>query len=122
VPVPNLVELIGASVPLKRIARMRFAGLCPFHSEKTPSFHVYDSGRKWRYHCHGCGAGGDIVDWLMKTRGLTYRQASATAGMPVAPDPVIVAARTERKRREAAINAYRNTHPHCCIPDWLLAV
>lgn len=45
--------------------------LCPFHSEKTPSFHVHAN----RYHCFGCGAGGDIFDYIEKINGLTHSQA-----------------------------------------------
>lgn len=50
-----------------------FMGLCPFHGEKTPSFHVHD-GKK-RYHCFGCGVHGDIFDFAKEYLGLSFREA-----------------------------------------------
>lgn len=119
--IPYLVELIGASVELKRHGRL-YVGLCPFHAEKTPSLQVFSGRHKWRWHCHGCGADGDAIDWLMRTRSLTYKQAAATLGLPVAPDPVVQASRKERARRAAALNHYRDTHVHCTLPDWAIDV
>ncbi|MCB9913484.1 MAG: toprim domain-containing protein, partial [Planctomycetes bacterium] len=51
-------------------------GLCPFHSETTPSFRVTPS--KNLYHCFGCGKGGSAVDWLVSTRGVSIREAFET--------------------------------------------
>jgi putative DNA primase/helicase len=45
--------------------------LCPFHAERTPSFCVYED----HFHCFGCGACGDLIDWLMRTRQLTFGEA-----------------------------------------------
>lgn len=47
--------------------------LCPFHQEKTPSFRVYDSGKRW--HCFGCGENGDAIDFVRKLFGLSFQQA-----------------------------------------------
>jgi DNA primase len=121
---PYLVEMIGQTVALKRNGK-RYLGLCPFHAEKTPSFQVWDNGRKWRWHCHGCGATGDDIEWLRRTRNLTYPQARASLNLPaITPQQRSASeqALKEKRRRAAAVNAYRDTHPHCCIPDWLLAV
>lgn len=68
----DIVALVGSSVKLARKGRL-FWGLCPFHKEKSPSFKV-DNERR-RYHCFGCGAGGDALDWLQKTRNLTFAEA-----------------------------------------------
>src|SRR3989338_3829207 len=59
----DIVEVIGAVVPLKRAGR-NFKGQCPFHQEKTPSFIV--SPDKQIFHCFGCGAGGNVYSFLMK--------------------------------------------------------
>ncbi|MBD2816643.1 hypothetical protein ID850_18300, partial [Xenorhabdus sp. Flor] len=47
--------------------------LCPFHQEKTPSMVITPS--KNLYHCFGCDAGGSVLDWVMKTEGLSLRHA-----------------------------------------------
>jgi hypothetical protein len=60
----------------------RWTGLCPFHSEKTPSFQVYqDRLGKWQFHCFGCGAHGDAVDFLQRLHGLDFHQALAHLGI-----------------------------------------
>ncbi|HKY51362.1 MAG TPA: CHC2 zinc finger domain-containing protein, partial [Candidatus Limnocylindria bacterium] len=71
----DIVQLIGASVPLKKAGR-GFVGLCPFHVEKTPSFHV-DPDRR-TYKCFGCSEGGDVFTWLEKREGLTPAEALNT--------------------------------------------
>jgi DNA primase len=57
----NIVQIVQEYVPLRR-AGTTFKGLCPFHSEKTPSFHV--NPERGFFHCFGCGAGGDIFKFL----------------------------------------------------------
>jgi DNA primase len=68
----DIVQLIGERVGLKKAGR-GFVGLCPFHSEKTPSFHV-DPDRR-TYKCFGCGEGGDVFTWLEKQDGLEPAEA-----------------------------------------------
>ncbi|HQJ08108.1 MAG TPA: CHC2 zinc finger domain-containing protein, partial [Deltaproteobacteria bacterium] len=58
----DIVAVISGYVSLKKRGRT-YVGLCPFHTEKTPSFHV-DSGRQ-TYKCFGCGKGGDVITFLM---------------------------------------------------------
>ncbi len=65
----DIVELIGARMTLKK-SGATFKGCCPFHHEKTPSFHV--NPVKQFYHCFGCGESGDIFTFLMKQDGLTF--------------------------------------------------
>ena len=69
----DIVEIVGSFVQLKRAGSTNFKGLCPFHQEKTPSFHV-DSARQM-YHCFGCGKGGDVVRFLMDKENLTFVDA-----------------------------------------------
>ena len=68
----DVVELIGSDVELKK-AGTNFKGLCPFHSENTPSFNVSQS--KQFYHCFGCGASGDAIKYLREAHGLTFMDA-----------------------------------------------
>jgi DNA primase len=71
----DLVELIGRSVALKRVGAY-YRGLCPFHSEKTPSFYVRPQTQSW--HCFGCGKWGTAFDWLMEREHLDFAEALRT--------------------------------------------
>lgn len=71
----NIVDFIGEYIRLTR-AGSGFKGLCPFHNEKTPSFNV--SEERQRFHCFGCGKGGDIFTFLMEMEGLEFREALET--------------------------------------------
>jgi len=68
----DIVEVIGAHVRLRRVGN-RFIGLCPFHSEKTPSFSV--SPERGFFHCFGCGAGGTVFNFVMQIEGLSFPEA-----------------------------------------------
>jgi DNA primase len=68
----DVVELVGRSVALKRAGRS-YKGLCPFHHEKTPSFHVNPD--RGTYYCFGCHEGGDIFHFVQKTEGLGFIDA-----------------------------------------------
>jgi DNA primase len=68
----DIVEFISDYVPLKK-AGQNYKGLCPFHSEKTPSFMVNQT--KQIFHCFGCGAGGDVISFLMKQDSLSFGEA-----------------------------------------------
>ncbi len=68
----DIVEVISSYVPLKKSGR-NFSGLCPFHSEKTPSFMV--SSERQVFKCFGCGESGDVFTFLEKTEGWEFREA-----------------------------------------------
>ncbi len=68
----DIVDVISDYVQLKKAGRL-FKGLCPFHSEKTPSFMV--DPQKQLYHCFGCGEGGNVYTFLMRKEGLDFREA-----------------------------------------------
>src|SRR5690349_7120758 len=83
----KLVELVGETVKLQRRGRS-FTGLCPFHKEKTPSFHV--NPERGFYHCFGCHASGDAIKFVQETEGLDFveavRQLAERAGIDVVDD------------------------------------
>jgi DNA primase len=80
----DLVDLVGAVVPLKR-AGERWKGLCPFHQEKTPSFTVHP--KLGLFHCFGCHAGGDAFEFLRRHDRLEFPEAvrllAERAGVPL---------------------------------------
>ena len=81
-------EVISSYVTLKR-AGSNLTGLCPFHSEKTPSFSV--SAPNGFFYCFGCGTGGDVISFIMKIENLDYPSAVAflakRAGLPLPESP-----------------------------------
>ena len=68
----DIVDIVSGYVRLKR-SGSSFMGCCPFHREKTPSFHV--SADKQLYHCFGCGAGGSVIQFIMNAEGLDFPDA-----------------------------------------------
>jgi DNA primase len=68
----DIVAVVGDHTTLKRAGKS-FKGLCPFHTEKTPSFSVTPDGNF--FHCFGCGASGDIYDFLIRIEGLEFPEA-----------------------------------------------
>ena len=69
----DIVDIVSQSVLLKK-SGSNFFGLCPFHSEKTPSFSV--NINKQIYYCFGCGAGGDVLNFLKRYHGITFPEAA----------------------------------------------
>ena len=105
----DIAELIGSYVKLQK-AGVNFKALCPFHTEKTPSFYVTPSRQIW--HCFGCSAGGDIFRFVMNIEGVEFPEAlrllAAKAGVALErQDPKL---RSERTRildlLEAAASYY----------------
>lgn len=68
----SILEVISDYVGLKK-SGVNYLGLCPFHSEKTPSFNVNPA--KGIYHCFGCGVGGDVVSFIMRIEGMAFPEA-----------------------------------------------
>lgn len=71
----DIVELVGQRVKLTKAGR-HFKGLCPFHSEKSPSFIV--SAERQSYKCFGCAEGGDAISFLQKYEGMSFLEALET--------------------------------------------
>ncbi|MBQ9578686.1 MAG: DNA primase, partial [Ottowia sp.] len=94
----DIVDIISRHVQLKK-AGANFLGLCPFHSEKTPSFNV-NPARQF-FHCFGCGKGGNAITFLMEHTGATFREAvedlAQQCGLAVPEDD-----RSPQERQRAA--------------------
>ena len=69
----DIVQVVGEYLPLRKAGPTRYVGLCPFHSEKTPSFSVHASHQFFK--CFGCGAGGDVLKFVMDIEGLSFYEA-----------------------------------------------
>lgn len=104
----DIVDVISSYVNLKRTGR-NMVGLCPFHGEKTPSFHV--NVENAYFHCFGCGAGGDVITFIRRIENLDYLDAvrllAQRAGMTVPMEGVDdktarIRARIFEANREAA--------------------
>jgi DNA primase len=70
----DIIDLINSVVPLKKAGSNRWKACCPFHEEKTPSF-VVDNQRQ-RYHCFGCGKGGNVFSFIMEHEGVDFPNAA----------------------------------------------
>lgn len=69
----DLVRVVNEYVPLRKAGPARFKACCPFHDEKTPSFHVHATEQF--YKCFGCGEGGDVIKFIEKIERLTFWEA-----------------------------------------------
>lgn len=91
----DIQAVVGDTVKLTRRGRS-WVGLCPFHKERTPSFHV--TPERGIYHCFGCSEHGNVIDFVMKVEGLTFpdavRRLAERAGVEVEEN------RSEHQRRE----------------------
>jgi DNA primase len=105
---PDLVNTTQNAGVVLRKRGGNFIGLCPFHTEKTPSFVVYP--QKGRFRCYGCGASGDSVDFIQQLYGLSYPDAlkhlGIDRGKPYRPDPTI----ERRKQLRAAFQRWRRNY------------
>src|SRR5690606_5781377 len=83
----DIAEVVGEVVALRPAGRGQFKGLCPFHDEKTPSFHVHQD--RGFFYCFGCQAKGDLFDFVMRTRSMSFPEAlkllGDRAGVEVGP-------------------------------------
>ncbi len=99
----NIVEIVKRHVELKRAGTGSWKGLCPFHNEKTPSFHVNES--RQFFHCFGCGEKGDAISFLMKIEQRPFadvlRDLANLAGVELDERPLTSGERRARQEAES---------------------
>ena len=90
----------GAGVELRRSGR-RLVGLCPFHEDRRPSLLVYEESQSW--FCFGCDQGGDVIDFVGRMRGISFRETAALleAGVGSRPTPAAVPGSPDRRQVRA---------------------
>lgn len=94
----SLHDLVARYVKLQMGERGSWWGCCPFHDERTASFHVLEA--RGVFHCFGCGAGGDAIAFLMKIEGIDFIAALHQLAGGREPDPAQIARMQERRRRQ----------------------
>ena len=116
----DIVDVVSGYVALQRKGGNLF-GLCPFHNEKTPSFHVLPD--KQFYHCFGCKKGGGVINFIMEIENLTFPEAvrflAKRANLPVPEDdgPQDGADRLRRRVLELNRDAARWYYDLLCSPE-----
>jgi DNA primase len=112
----DIVDLVGRSVALKRRGK-DFVGLCPFHQEKTPSFHVSPS--KQYFHCYGCKEGGNAIDFVIKRDRVEFKDALRTLGEAAGLEmPTWGMSREKTSERQQLLDACSAT---CALFEKMLA-
>ena len=102
----SIVALVSQHVKLKRRGTAQL-GLCPFHNEKSPSFHVNEDRKN--FHCFGCHKSGDAIDWLQEVEGLSFldavKELADRAGVPLPKEDLSPAEITASRHREGLLRA-----------------
>jgi DNA primase len=110
----NLADVVSGSVALRKAGAGRLKGLCPFHSEKTPSFHVdVDKGF---YKCFGCGKAGDAITFVRETEQLSFAEAVEALGqrfgVPIEYEAGSGPTREERSLRQELFDLHEQAAAH----------
>lgn len=100
----NIADVIGTYIELRSDGN-EFTALCPFHEERTPSFTVSPSARA--FHCFGCGENGDVIDFVTKISGSSFKDACESLGGDKLPDGQPAIKKPAAKR----VNYYEEYHP-----------
>src|ERR1044071_5342364 len=106
----DIVRVVGEYVRLRRSGSKNYAGLCPFHSEKTPSFSVHSVFQI--YKCFSCGEAGDVFNFVMKIEGVSFYEAlkllADRHGIPLPKRSYV--ADEETKQRESIFRMHELAH------------
>ncbi len=105
----GIAEVVGDHVTLRPAGGGSLKGLCPFHEERSPSFHVTPA--KGLYHCFGCQVGGDVIDFLERIEHLTFQEAveklAARFGIELQYEETSTGARRPQGERTRLLEAHR---------------
>ena len=111
----DIVDVVSGYVRLTKRSGANQFGLCPFHSEKTPSFSV--SPDRQIYHCFGCGKGGGVINFIMEIENLSFPEAveflAKRVGMPIPEEEN--SAESKRRRRMLDLNRDAARFFHTCL-------
>ena len=112
----DMERIVSGYLPLKKKGRY-LVGLCPFHSEKSPSFYVYPQNQS--FYCFGCGAGGDVITFIRRIENLEYMEAvkllADRCGLELPMDSDQSDARSMLKKRVLDINRESARFFHSCL-------
>lgn len=112
----DMERIVSSYLPLKKKGRY-LVGLCPFHSEKSPSFYVYPQNQS--FYCFGCGAGGDVITFIRRIENLEYMEAvkllADRCGLELPMDSDQSDARSMLKKRVLEINRESARFFHSCL-------
>ncbi len=98
---PSITEVVSRYTSLRRCG-VEYIGLCPFHSENTPSLTVNED--KGVFHCFGCGEGGDCFSFVMKIEGLTFKETLSHLGYDNQPQQTRAEIKRQQLLRETSQN------------------
>lgn len=114
----DIVDYVSQYVQLKKSGK-DYSGLCPFHREKSPSFHV--SQDRQLFHCFGCGASGNLVQFVMRTENLDFVEAmkllADKAGIVIPENGGITNQDHEKKKRILEMNRAAARFFYSCLKD-----
>lgn len=109
----DIVRIVGDYVKLKKAGAQNYSGLCPFHSEKTPSFSVH-AARQF-YHCFGCGASGDVFAFVQKIENIAFPEAIRVVAEKLGvPLPKITYSSPQEARQAEQRRALLEIHNLAC--------
>ena len=112
----DMERIVSGYLPLKKKGRY-LVGLCPFHSEKSPSFYVYPQNQS--FYCFGCGAGGDVITFIRRIENLEYMEAvkllADRCGLELPMDSDQSDERSMLKKRVLEINRESARFFHSCL-------
>ena len=97
----DIVRIVGEYVKLRKAGAQNYAGLCPFHSEKTASFSVHAT--RQFYHCFGCGASGDVFSFVQKVENISFPEAMRLIAQKLGVPMPKVAFSTPQEARDAKL-------------------
>ena len=114
----DIIDYVSKYTQLKKTGR-DYMGLCPFHNEKTPSFHV--NREKQLFHCFGCGASGNLVQFVMRTENIAYPDAleilADRAGIALPENGVYDDEKSEKKKQVLEMNKLAARFFYNCLKD-----